>query len=251
MKKITTLIILAITIIACSSENKKETPQLNLEKYPLELVKVFEAHGGLDKWKEAKMLSFRKGKEQYTIDLENRKTLIKAPKYTLGYNGENVWLKEKDSAAFKGNPNFYHNLFFYFYAMPFVLADDGITYSETESLVVDGETYPGIKISYKQGVGASSKDNYYLYYNAKTFKMEWLAYTSTYFDQKEKEKSQASIIKYEDWQAVGGGTKLPKAIVWYAKDSVGNVIAPKDAKPVTFTKVSLNTNAMDSKMFEK
>ena len=37
------------------------------------------------------------------------------------------------------------------------------------------------------------------------------------------------------------GIKLPKTLVWYAKDSLGNVVAPKDKSPVTFTKVSLNT----------
>ena len=248
MKKIITLIILVVIIIACSSENKKETSQLNLEKYPSELAEVFKAHGSLDAWQQNKTLLFTKGEENYTVDLNSRKSIIESSNYTVGYNGEEAWLMEKDSAAFKGNPDFYHNLFFYFYAMPFVLADDGIKYSETEPLVVDGKTYPGIKIAYQDGVGASSKDNYYLYYNKDTHQMEWLAYTVTFFDNKPKD--QTSVIKYDSWQVVNG-IKLPKTLVWYAKDSLGNVVAPKDKYPVTFTKVSLNTNTLDSKTFEK
>ncbi|MEL4307589.1 DUF6503 family protein [Joostella sp. CR20] len=250
MKKIITLLIVAMTLIACSSEKKKETVSINLDKYPPALIEVFKAHGGLEVWKNQKTLSFTKGNENYTVDLDTRKSFMKSPAYSLGFNGKEAWLVEKDSTAFKGNPDFYHNLYFYFYAMPFVLADDGIKYSETSPLTVDGIEYPGVKISYNDGVGASSKDNYYLYYDKNTHQMQWLAYTVTFFDNKPKAQNQTNVIRYEEWQDVNG-LKLPKTLVWYAKDSLGNVVAPKEKKPVTFTNASLSTRAMDSMMFEK
>ncbi|MCM5661377.1 DUF6503 family protein [Galbibacter mesophilus] len=241
-------ILLAFTVIACSSEKKEEKKELNLDQYPKELVEVFKAHGGLETWKEQKLLKFTKGEEIHTIDLNNRKSLVVSPKYTLGYNGKSTWLEEKDTAAFKGNPDFYHNLFFYFYAMPFVLADDGIVYSDADSLTVEGESYPGIKVSFKDGVGASSKDNYYLYYNPKSHEMEWLGYTVTFFDNKAKD--EASIIKYDEWQEVSG-LKLPKSLIWYERDSLGNVVPPQTVNPVTFEDVSVSIEEVDSTFFEK
>ena len=69
-------------------------------------------------------------------------------------------MKSKDKTAYEGNPKFYYNLMFYFYAMPFILADDGIKYTDAEPLVFEGKSYPGIKISYEAGVGESPEDEY-------------------------------------------------------------------------------------------
>ena len=52
---------------------------------------------------------------------------------------------------------------FYFYAMPFILADDGIIYEDVAALKFEGKSYPGIKISYESGVGESPEDEYILY----------------------------------------------------------------------------------------
>jgi len=82
---------------------------------------------------------------------------------------------ESDSTS-NGNPEFYYNVMFYFYAMPFVLADDGIIYGDIAPLEFEGTAYPGISISYKEGVGSSSKDEYFIYYNPETYQMaiKWL-----------------------------------------------------------------------------
>ena len=57
----------------------------------------------------------------------------------------------KIQRAIKGIPKFYYNLMFYFYAMPFILADDGIVYEDVKPLDIEGKSYPGIKISYESG----------------------------------------------------------------------------------------------------
>ena len=70
--------------------------------------------------------------------------------YSIGFDGKDVWkLDPKDT--YKGDAVFYHNLFFYFYAMPFIVADNGIIYSETPNLEFDGVSYPGVRISYNPG----------------------------------------------------------------------------------------------------
>ena len=124
MKKVILLLLVTVFAISCKNESKKDVKK---EKFPEALAKVFMKHGGIDAWRKANTLSFNIGDESHTVDLHSRKTAVHSPKYSLGYNGKDVWMVRQDSTAFKRDPKFYYNLYFYFYAMPFVLADDGIS----------------------------------------------------------------------------------------------------------------------------
>lgn len=243
MKKILLLAIAVITLSAC--KEKVIAKEMNEKIFPENLIKVFQKHGGLDKWNELHQLSFEKGNEKHVIDLRSRKSVINSENYKLGFNGSSVWLKQKDSTSFKGNKDFYYNLFFYFYAMPFVLADNGIVYKESKPLVFDGVSYPGIKISYKENIGSSPDDNYYVYYNPKTFQMEWLQYSVTFFSK--KPTSKVNTIRYNDWIEVDGFL-LPNTLTWYKKDADGNVSEP--ARSATkFSKARVSKVKLDDKMF--
>lgn len=255
MKKILALIALFTIAISCKKEKAKEENQPKKEvvqevkedKFPKVLGEVFEKHGGLKNWREAKVLSYRINNEDHTIDLHSRKTAVNGENYSLGYNGKDVWLHQKDSTAFKGNPEFYHNLYFYFYAMPFVLADDGIVYSETKPLEFEGISYPGIKISYEANVGTSPDDNYFIYYHPETKQMAWLGYTVTYFSKKPSDKF--NIIRYNDWENVNG-FMLPKSIIWFKKDEQGNPSEPA-RDPITFENGLVSKAPLADSFFEK
>lgn len=251
MKKIFLLLVLT-TLISCkndvkkTSEKKENTIEKN-GKYPSELAKVFEKHGGINTWKKAQVLSFNKGKEVHTVDLQSRKTVINHPDYSLGFNGKEVWLDEEKKGIYKGNPTFYYNLYFYFYAMPFVLADDGIIYEKADDLTFEETNYPGYKISFKDNVGNSSEDNYIVYYNPETYQMEWLAYTVTFTSKKPSEKY--NLIKYNKWENVNG-LILPKEITWYKKDEKG--MPTKPANPATkFTLPLVSQGKLADSFFEK
>ncbi|WP_299715569.1 DUF6503 family protein [uncultured Tenacibaculum sp.] len=224
MKKLILLSALSLVVMSCKQEAKKEVetqPKQEAKKednFPKALGEVFEKHGGIDKWRKAKTMSYKVKKEEHTIDLHTRKTLVQGENFSLGFNGKDVWLSQKDSTAFTSNPKFYYNLYFYFYAMPFVLADDGITYSEVDPIEFEGVKYPGYKISYGSNVGTSPDDNYFIYFNPETKQMEWLGYTVTYFTKEPSEK--VSLIRYNDWENVNGFI-LPKSITWYKKDDKG------------------------------
>ncbi|MFY0629513.1 MAG: hypothetical protein JXR05_03970 [Flavobacteriaceae bacterium] len=251
MKKIAILLLVAIISVSCKTESKKDasTSSANKKKenFPSELAKVFEKHGGIDEWRKMRTLSFNRGDEAHTTDLWSRKTVVNEPNYSLGYDGSEVWLSQKDSTSFKSNPTFYYNLYFYFYTMPFVLADDGITYEKIEPLVFKGEEYPGFKISFTSEKGTSPDDNYVIYYNAETHQMEWLGYTVTYYSKKSSDKF--NIIRYNDWENVGG-FKLPKSITWYKKDEKGAPTEP--ARPATEFSLSIvNKTALDDSFFKK
>lgn len=244
MKKIIAIFVLTAILISCKSSEKKEDVYKN---YPENVAKILKKHGGLDTWNMLQVLSFNKGKEAHTVDLHSRKTVINSPNYSLGFNGKEVWLHQQDSTAFKGNKDFYYNLYFYFYAMPFVLADDGIIYEETAPISFEGKEYPGIKISYKANVGTSPQDNYFMYYNPDTFQMEWLKYSVTYFSKKTSEK--LNLIKYNEWENVNGFT-LPKELTWYKQDEKGNPTEPARA-PTKFTLPLVSQAKLADSFYEK
>lgn len=154
----------------------------------------------------------RSGKELNTVSLKDRKSLIENENWTIGFDGADVWLQQKDSTSYEGNARFYHNLMFYFYAMPFVLGDDGIQYESIPETELMGETYAGIKISYEPEVGDSPEDEYILFYDPETYAMEWLAYTVTF--GKDEKSDRFSYIKYSAWENTKG-IVLPTQLTWY------------------------------------
>lgn len=243
MKNLTLTLLVTVLLFSCKPQEKKEVKPV--EKFPTELGKVFEKHGGIDKWRSQATMSFYKGEEQHTIDLWNRKTYVMAPKYSMGYDGNEVWLQEVDSGAYRGNPEFYHNLFFYFYAMPFVLADDGIIYENAEAIEFEGVKYPGIKISYEANIGTSPDDNYILYYHPETFQMEWLAYTVTF--RSKAPSDRYNLIKYGQWGETNG-LVLPTEITWYQKDENGQPTEPR-GPGVAFTKSILSEEQLPPKNY--
>lgn len=264
MRKILYTLSLGFFLFSCKSETKTETQTVtneaekaptekavkNTNKYPENLTKVFKAHGGLELWKSMRSLEYTQekpdGKEVTTTDLYNRKALLTSQNYAIGFDGQKPWLLNKTDKEYKGyDPKFGYNLMFYFYTMPFILSDDGIKFSEAEALTFEGVTYPGIKISYDNGVGATPEDIYVLYYNAETFKMEWLGYTVNFvpgIDTKE-----LHFRRYGDWQEVNG-LLLPNTITGYGFKN-DRPTTPKT--PNVFTDVKLSTTAPDAAMFVK
>ena len=251
MKKILLFFIIVLAI-SCKNESKKNKNKEAIieekkDNFPVELGKVFEKHGGITTWKKAQILSFNKGEEVHTVSLHSRKTVVNTPEYSLGFDGKEVWLDEVKKGTFKGNPTFYYNLYFYFYAMPFVLADDGISYEKVADLVFEDTKYPGYKISFKPGKGTSPDDNYFVYYHPETYQMEWLGYTVTFFDK--KVSNTVTIIRYNQWEDVSG-LLLPKEITWYKKDQNG--VLTTSIKPVTeFTLPLVSQGKLPASFFEK
>ncbi len=219
-------IILMAIITSCKNDktlqNESFTTNSNSDKlkdnsYPENVFKIFETHGGYENWESMQSLSFgisnENGVETTTTHLKTRQELIDNPNFQIGFDGHDVWLINKGDFEYKRNPRFYKGLMFYFYAMPFVLGDQGIFYSEVKPLEFEGKTYPGILISYDNGIGDSPEDQYILYFNKDTYNMEWLSYTVT-FGKNQKSKD-FHFIRYDRWQDVNG-LKLPKASVGIA-----------------------------------
>lgn len=254
MKKIFVLSTLLI-FSACNQSNKQVKskvssgiqPEIAQNNIPESLNKVFGAHGGLDLWKKQRTLVYQMPKpenpETHTTDLWSRKDRIDSPDFEMGFDGTKPWLMNT-GGEYQGNVEFYHNLMFYFYAMPFVLADDGINYGETENLEFEGQSYPGIQITYNEGVGTSPKDEYYIHYHPETFQMQWLGYTVTY--RTGEDSDNVKWIRYDDWTNVDG-LRLPQSISWYNYENrqikdlrntvpFTNIEVSKEPKPERFYK---------------
>ena len=143
-----------------------------------------------------------------------------------------------------GRARFFHNLYFYFYAMPFVFADNGINYEELKATELEGEVYEAIRISYNDGVGNSSKDEYILYYHPETHQMTWLAYTVTYLDDQPNENWR--FIKYSEWQEVSG-LQLPKTLTRYTVQG-GKPVQARNY--ITFENVSISEIGISKEFFK-
>ena len=222
-----------------------QRPENRADDYPKEFIKVLNAHGGMKKWKKEKTLVFEipKGdtKDVHTVDLDSRKDKVTSAKVDMGFDGTEAWAVDK-AGDYKGNPYYSHNLMFYFYAMPFVLADNGIQYSEVPNLVVEGKSYPGVKITFASTAGVSSQDEYHLHYDPQTYQMRWLVYTATF--GADKKSDRFGLINYSDWAEVNG-VLLPKTLTWYkyedrqvkeVRNSVTfeNISLSKTPKPASF-----------------
>ncbi len=224
MKKYAVVLGLAISFVAC--KNDKTTTEAQVEKeitaevikkeYPVNIAAIFDAHGGLEQWQKMNNICFafegRGGEEVHTTSLKDRREKIENENWTIGNDGKNTWLLENEEGSYKGNAAFYKNLMFYFYAMPFVIADDGIVYTDMPQRELDGTMYNAVKISYNSGVGYSSSDEYMLFSDIKTNTMAWLGYTVTGTSNKKSDKW--SFIKYSNWQKING-LMLPETLSWY------------------------------------
>jgi hypothetical protein len=236
--------------VACQTPDKSDgkvasPAEDTAQSIPEALQKVLQAHGSLEQWLKMKALYFEIVKdpqnEKHFIQLQERLDRVEGSNFIMGYDGQEVWM-EADT-TYRGNAEFYHNLMFYFYAMPFVLADPGINYRQIEPLVAEGKQYPGIAVSYDDGIGASSKDEYLLFYHPETFEMAWLGYTATYFSN--ERSTEFNWIKYSAWDTFNG-LKLPATLTWYNHDQS---LPTEPRNSVDFANVKLSEDMLEKELF--
>jgi hypothetical protein len=271
MKKFILLLAILLTLSACKNDKKTDSENLsedatikememdstetsvttNSEKpkeYPSQFNAMFTAHGGLNHWKKMNNLCFemkgKNGTETHTISLPDRKTKIESKDWSIGYDGKGVWLL-KHKLGYEGDPALYNKLMFNFYAMPFIVADQGTNYTAIETTELDGKMYNGYKVSYNDGIGDSSKDEYIVYIDQKTNQMAWLAYTVTTKGQ--KKSNDWHYIKYDKWQEVNG-LQLPEKITWW---NVENGKPHDEEMDVKFDKITATETKLEPSVFKK
>jgi hypothetical protein len=252
MKKFSVIAIILVSFCGFS-QSIKEASEVSAEsiseRFPNKLNSMFTAHGTYEHWDTMNQLSFdllKKGgaTETHLVDLKSRKTLISSSKFTIGFDGNDVWMNAEGKFPIE-KARFYHNLYFYFYAMPFVLGDPGITYLKVDDLHFENKTYTGYKITYGSTIGDSPDDNYFIYFDKTSLQMKWLGYTVTYGD--DKPSTEIHYIKYTDWQKVNG-LLLPKKLQWYDSEN-NSPVTPGNA--ADFEKISVSEKMIEASKFAK
>jgi len=204
-------LLLSAMCISCTDQKSNEVSKSILQP-------TFDAHGGLDNWKSFKGLAFSlindRGETQDTqqiiTDLEKRFERITSTESIIGYDGKEYWKTILDTSANRTNPEFVINLQFYFFAMPFVLADPGVYLESLGKKKIGQESYDVVKATFGDSIGVAPKDQYLLYLDENTQRLEALLYSVTYFNPDNAEKYGALV--YTDWQEIDG-MLLPKTVI--------------------------------------
>ena len=241
---------LVFLFAACNATKSTSDNAMKMAKakMPKALLQGIEAHGGLDQWNKMQTWAYTIQKnekpERHFIDLKTRKVLLTSDAYTLGFDGNEVWITPDKAAFGKGSPRFYHNLLFYFHAFPFVMTDPGINYEVLPQKEINGKLYDAIKISYNEGVGDAPDDYYIAHFDTETHQMYLLLYTVTYFQGKPGEKFSA--IVFDDWKKVNG-LLVPNSMTGYkyADGKLGDKRYDR-----VFQDIELTTTPADQSKFE-
>lgn len=238
---------LALLSSICSCQNKveKQLPALTSE-----FSAVLDAHGDWQKWYNAKAESYvmiHEGvmtEEDAFVNLESRKIRLSNTEFEIGFDGDQTWISP-NREAYKGNSvKFYHNLYFYFFNIPYVFTDPGVSVEKVADKSLNGKKYPTYQAKFDSSTGSSPNDQYFMLINPETNRLEYLLYTVTYFGD---ENPPFSALKYEDYRNADG-VYFPRILTSYTveNDSTKNV-----KFQVTFANALLRDEEFDTEVFEK
>jgi len=253
MKK-TLLLLISTAVILASCKQAENvastvtTTPTHWDNIPAAMMKGIDAHGGLEAWSKMNTMEFAfpKGEanELHQVDLPSRKVRISHPDYTIGFDGQEAWVTPSKEAFGTTPPRFYHNLIFYFYAIPYVLADPGINYEVLPDRTINGKTLDAIKVSFNEGVGDAPDDYYIAHFDKETHEFYFLLYTVTYFSGETNENFGA--IVYDNWKEVNG-LKVPMSMKGFkfAADTLGDQRYER-----VFSDIKLTAEPLDPSLFE-
>ncbi|GMQ30921.1 DUF6503 family protein [Algoriphagus confluentis] len=239
------LFCLSSLLIACDSKPSEPDPRLEQSE---EFKQLLDAHGEWEKWINAKAFSYAMihetnlAWENHYIDLVGRKVRIDADTWQIGNDGEKVWISPNRQAFQGRSVRFYHNLYFYFFSIPYIFTDPGVTVKKTENKLLNGISYPAFEVSFEANVGDSPDDKYFMLADPETGRLAWVLYKVTFFD---KNNSSMNALKYEDYRDAGG-LVFPRLMTGYEYE---NDSTKKIRYQVSFADVFLVDKAMDDELF--
>lgn len=233
-------IAILVVALAAGCQRAEEVPMDTLDR-------GIQAHGGLDTWWSYGTLEYDYSKgdmtEHHLIDLHSRKLLLTGNGYTIGFDGEEVWISP-GMDAFSSGPRFYSSLNFYFFGLPFLLADPGTIRHPLGLKSVGDETFDVVKIGYEEGVGDSPDDYYVAHFDTASGMMDLLLYTVTYRSQEPSERYNARVY---EWQHVQGMT-VPAKISAYRWNGEDGTLGDHRSDGL-FTNVTFSKDRPDESLF--
>lgn len=213
-----------------------------------QLEPTYEAHGGLPLWQKYRTVEFdhvwesprRVLRDQQTFDLRSREGLIRGENYTIGAHNGQVWLKGDPAALGGMPPRFYLWTPFYFFAMPFVFADQGAVLQPLGERTVGGTVYDAIKVTFKPGTGDSPEDYYIAHLNKNSGQLAVVAYVVTYPSLRKGRPVEAlepHALVFDEWQTAAGLSVPRRArfFNWVNDDISGEPIGTMEFSNVHFS----------------
>ena len=182
---------------------------------------AIDAHGGLDRWRSFGTLEFdlTKGEsiEHHVVDLHSRLVRVETEDWTIGFNGADVWISP-GMDAYGGSPRFYSSLQFYFFGLPFLLADPGTIHEDLGLREMGDETYRVVKVGFEPSVGDSPDDFYLAHIDTASGLMEALLYTVTFRSGEPNENYSARMYEWQEVQGLMVPAKM-SSYRWNAEES--------------------------------
>lgn len=232
--------------LTSSCEQKSTTPDPRLNQ-PEEFKKLLDAHGDWSKWINAKGFSYAMVHEttleweNHYISLPDHKVRIDADQFQIGNDGEKVWISPNRQAFSGQSVQFYHNLYFSFFSLPYSLTDTGVSVKKTENRMVNGQSYEALEATIPDGKIPSNK--YYLLKDPETGRLAWALYSITYYD---KNNTALNAIKFEDYRDADG-LFFPRVVTGYKFE---NDSTKELTYQVSFSDVILVEDPLDEELFE-
>jgi hypothetical protein len=199
---------------------------------------AIEAHGGLAAWYGGGPLRFRYAYQRLTPDgeptgapIDTRQivdvwsaravhTLLPDSSARFGWTGDEAWIYPP-GAQLPTNARFWALTPYYFVAMPFVLADDGVTLALAAPDTVEGRPADVVRVTFEPGTGDAPDDYYDLLLDPATSRVRGVRYVVSYpgFFPDGGQTPETTML-YDGEQSPGGGIVLQQGFRSFASASM-------------------------------
>lgn len=105
--------------------------------------------------------------------------LTSDPQVSFGWDGTTAWVAPGDATPVR-SPRFWALTPWYFVAIPWVLADPGVTLDLQPDAVLADEPCHVVRVTFAEGVGDAPDDYYIVYFSQETGLVRGLRYTVSY-----------------------------------------------------------------------
>ena len=226
MKKLHLVLALAILTLGTSTAQTKYASKETKEV----IEKMIQAHGGYEKWKNLKTLTFTSSMHSkslgflrfwiktQTIDMKTRRSYQDWPLVgsQIVYDGEKTW---STNWRLGNPPNHQHSVYYYYVNLPWLTQDDNVKLGKVEKVkhpAFKTEVYK-IQMSFTESptLGKSQNDTYTLYINATNYILDGYEYTVGYgplLDQLKIPKDRTSfgpVLRINSYTGDINGLKFP------------------------------------------
>ncbi|MGM0945340.1 MAG: hypothetical protein ACQEW9_09165 [Bacteroidota bacterium] len=213
-KTLTLILVSCWTLLLLSCGENQPDVRLN---QPEELKKLLDAHGDWQKWLQSKGMSYtlfhesNLQQENHFFNLTDRKARIDAAGFQVGNDGQGIWVSPNRQAFGGQSVDYYHNLYFFFYSMPYILTDTSLSVSKSTDRLFNGKNYERLEVKSSEKGYRGPANSYEVLIDPETGRLEWVLYQVTFFNPA---NPIMSGMKYEDYRETEGMI-FPRLITGY------------------------------------